>query len=330
MALQQFPDKSKSFKTSDGTTYTYVSVAAENPSKATFLLLHGFPSSSYDWRHQIQSLTQLGHGVIAPDLLGYGGTDSPPELEKYKFKTQAGHVAEILREEGVAPVVGVSHDWGSGLLSRIYNYYPERLKGLVFLSVPYMEPGQFNLDAINGLTEQVFGYPVFGYWPFFNRDDAADICDKNNASLTSLLYPTTPDQHRENLCPYGAAEAWISSGKVSEPPSWFSEAEVAAHNKIIGDKGFSGPFNWYKVTIRGLNAEDEAAVPDDRKIVSLPTLFVNSDQDYITRAEVAGQIAQSGKLTDVKLEVVQGSGHWIQLEKKDELLEILKAFVEKL
>ena len=111
MALQQFPDKSKSFKTSDGTTYAYVVAAAKDPSKSTFLLLHGFPSSSYDWRHQIESLTQLGHGVIAPDLLGYGGTDSPAELEKFKFKTQAQHIAEILKEEGVTPVIGVSHDW---------------------------------------------------------------------------------------------------------------------------------------------------------------------------------------------------------------------------
>ena len=111
MALQQFPDKSKSFKTSDGTTYAYVVVAAKDASKSTFLLLHGFPSSSYDWRHQIESLTHLGHGVIVPDLLGYGGTDSPAELEKYRFKLQAGHIAEILKEEGVAPVIGISHDW---------------------------------------------------------------------------------------------------------------------------------------------------------------------------------------------------------------------------
>lgn len=36
---------------------------------------------------------------------------------------------------------------GSGLLSRVYNYHPERLKGLVFASVPYMEPGAFNLGT---------------------------------------------------------------------------------------------------------------------------------------------------------------------------------------
>ena len=34
---------------------------------------------------------------------------------------------------------------GSGLLSRVYNYYPELLKGLVFLSVPYMEPSKFDV-----------------------------------------------------------------------------------------------------------------------------------------------------------------------------------------
>lgn len=111
MALQQFPSQSKSFKTRDGTTYAYVSVAAADASKHTFLLLHGFPSSSYDWRHQIASLTQLGHGVIVPDLLGYGDTDAPAEVDRYRFKTMAGHVDEMLEREGVPAVIGVSHDW---------------------------------------------------------------------------------------------------------------------------------------------------------------------------------------------------------------------------
>ena len=46
------------------------------------------------------------------------------------------------------------------------------------------------------------------------------------------------------MCPYGAAEAWISSGKQTERPTWLSAAEVDTHNKIIGDKGFTGPMSW--------------------------------------------------------------------------------------
>lgn len=46
------------------------------------LLLHGFPDSSALWRHQIPTLVDAGHRVIAPDLRGFGSPTalraSPP------------------------------------------------------------------------------------------------------------------------------------------------------------------------------------------------------------------------------------------------------------
>lgn len=95
----------------DGTTYAYVHIAPTLSTKPTFLLLHGWPSSSYDWRHQISFLSSLGYGIIAPDLLGYGETDAPIEVEAYEFKRMANHIAELLEHEKVVKVIGVGHDW---------------------------------------------------------------------------------------------------------------------------------------------------------------------------------------------------------------------------
>lgn len=98
MASTVFPNISKSVTLLDGTTYAYVHTAASDL-KPTFLFLHGFPSTSNVWRHQIDSLSSAGYGVLAPDLLGYGDTDKPVELEAYSYKRMSGHVAEILRNE---------------------------------------------------------------------------------------------------------------------------------------------------------------------------------------------------------------------------------------
>ena len=76
MASIAFPALAKKTTLSDGTTYGYVASAPASPDKPTLLLLHGYPSSSFDWRHQIASLPKAGFGVIVPDLLGYGDTDS--------------------------------------------------------------------------------------------------------------------------------------------------------------------------------------------------------------------------------------------------------------
>lgn len=111
MALSAFPDISKSIKLDDGTRYAYAHIKPATASQPTFLFLHGFPSSSYDWRHQIAALKSKGFGILAPDLLGYGDTDSPAGIENYTLKRMSGHVAEILAKEGIKKVIGVGHDW---------------------------------------------------------------------------------------------------------------------------------------------------------------------------------------------------------------------------
>ena len=111
MASIAFPTLAKKATLSDGTTYGYVASAPESPDKPTFLLLHGYPSSSFDWRHQIVSLPKAGFGVIVPDLLGYGDTDSPAEVEAYNLKKMSQHMSEILDHENVNRCIAVSHDW---------------------------------------------------------------------------------------------------------------------------------------------------------------------------------------------------------------------------
>ena len=110
MALSCFPNISKQVEVNDGTRYAYA-YAAASASKPTFLLLHGFPSSSYDWRHQLHGLAAHGFGVLVPDLLGYGDTDSPAEVEAYSLKKMSDHLTEILAMEGIGKVIGVGHDW---------------------------------------------------------------------------------------------------------------------------------------------------------------------------------------------------------------------------
>lgn len=111
MASVAFPSLAKKATLSDGTTYGYVARAPAAADKPTFLLLHGYPSSSYDWRHQIASLSAAGFGVIAPDLLGYGDTDAPDNIASYRMVTMSLHMAEILDLEGVSSCIAVGHDW---------------------------------------------------------------------------------------------------------------------------------------------------------------------------------------------------------------------------
>lgn len=93
-----------------GTTYRYAINSPSESGKPYLLFLHGFPESSYSWVNQIEYFTRRGYGIIAPDLLGTGGTDKPVELEAYSLKMMASEVAGLLDCEGIENVVEVSHD----------------------------------------------------------------------------------------------------------------------------------------------------------------------------------------------------------------------------
>ncbi|ABW15978.1 hypothetical protein Franean1_6641 [Parafrankia sp. EAN1pec] len=56
---------------------------AEAGSGPLVILLHGFPESSYSWRHQLTALADAGFCAVAPDQRGYGRTGGPADVSAY-------------------------------------------------------------------------------------------------------------------------------------------------------------------------------------------------------------------------------------------------------
>jgi pimeloyl-ACP methyl ester carboxylesterase len=81
------------------------------------LLLHGYPSSSYDWREQFELLGD--RHLIAFDFLGFGLSQKPPE-QVYSLHMQADLVETIVRlRAGDQPVVLVAHDMGTSVATEL-------------------------------------------------------------------------------------------------------------------------------------------------------------------------------------------------------------------
>lgn len=191
MAHVAFPENSKTFTApSSSTTYSYVHISP-SLSKPTILFLHGFPSSSYDWRHQISHFSSLGYGVLVPDLLGYGGTDKPTSLAAYKGKKMATEIIDLLNHEDVGRVHVVAHDFGSHLLSHIVYYFPNTLCSCTFIAAPYAAPGQhFDLDQIKEITEKALGFEKYGYMRFLSRDDSLAILEAHVSEANGPCLPS--------------------------------------------------------------------------------------------------------------------------------------------
>lgn len=90
---------------------------------------------------------------------------------------------------------------------------------------------------------------------------------------------------------------------------------------------FSPALNWYRSAMSGLNLPDETtASPPLEPTLHIPVLYVESSQDPISGGERAIQGMQA-LIPDLTVKKV-ASGHWVQLEKADEVNIILEEFVQ--
>jgi len=96
------------------------------------VLLHGWPQTSYCWRHVLPRLAER-HTVIAPDLRGYGLTDKP--VGGYDKRTMAADVSGLVRELGFDRVSVVGHDRGARVAHRWALDRPDEIDRLVLLDV---------------------------------------------------------------------------------------------------------------------------------------------------------------------------------------------------
>jgi pimeloyl-ACP methyl ester carboxylesterase len=81
------------------------------------LYLHGFPSSSYDWRPLFE-LRPAGEATLAFDFLGFGLSEKPRDHE-YTLAWQADAAEELVRRSGAERVFLIGHDMGTSVATEL-------------------------------------------------------------------------------------------------------------------------------------------------------------------------------------------------------------------
>ncbi|KAM4677636.1 mesoderm-specific transcript homolog protein isoform 1-T4 [Discoglossus pictus] len=94
------------------------------------VLLHGFPTSCYDWYKIWEGLTQRFHRVIALDFIGFGFSDKP-RFHRYSILEQASIVEALLGHLGLRDqkVNLLSHDYGDTVAQELLHRYEHRRTG---------------------------------------------------------------------------------------------------------------------------------------------------------------------------------------------------------
>jgi pimeloyl-ACP methyl ester carboxylesterase len=152
------------------------------------VLLHGFPSSSYDWRPLLE--IERERPVLAPDFLGFGLSEKPRDHD-YDLHWQADMVEELVRRSGRPTVFLLAHDMGTSVATELMA---RDLDGSLEMEVA----GALLLNGsmVQGAASPTLGQRILrsAVGPLFSRLSSERFFRQQFGSVFSEAHPLTDEE----------------------------------------------------------------------------------------------------------------------------------------
>ena len=287
------------------------------------VLAHGFPELAYSWRHQFAALAAAGCRVLAADGRGYGRSTAPAAVEDYDVEHLMGDLLALVDDLGEERAVFVGHDWGAIVVWHLAWAHPERVAGVVGMSVPFVPRGA--VPPVQAMR-QIFA-DAFFYMTYFQEPGVADadLGRDPAATMRRMLGGVTTDGSGPDPS-FFANDGRGFVERMPEPeglPGWLGQDELDVYVHEFERTGFTGGINWYRNLDRNWELTEHLA---ERKI-EVPSLFVGGGADPVLL--MTPPSTMDGWVTDHRGDViVPGAGHWVQQQAPDEVNAALVGFVE--
>lgn len=253
-------------------------VGDQGTGERVVLLLHGMPDTSAVWRHQVKALVDAGYRVIVPDMLGYGETEKPQDVARYRGELIIGDMLALLDALKLKQVDVIGHDWGAFVSWELALNAPERVRRHVALSVGHPDL----MLAVKSVAE------VKDSWYMYlnaQADAAALYALNDGAFFKNYFIPTHPE----------VDEVWA---RMKDPLA------------------MNGMLNWDKANPMASSFLAVFANPGQPRKSHVPTLGIWSSGDtYLWEAQMKDSAAlMAAPWKYVRLE---GPSHWLMLEQPE-------------
>lgn len=299
---------------------------AGNPEQPLVLMLHGFPECWASWRFQIPVLAESGYYAVAPDLRGYGGTDAPEGVAAYSLGELVRDVIALIASLGHSRAVLVGHDFGSALAWQVAREHPDKVLGLVALSVPYGGPAP---EPPTESMRRRFGDHFF-YMLYFQQPDVpereleADVSD----SLRRIFHALSADADRDHVfAPRKGGGFLDTMPRPAEQPNWMREVDLEYYVARFRANGFTGPLNWY----RALDLHWRQTRQQKHWQIQPPTIFIAGREDPVIALNRKALERMPDYLDDHRgTWLLDDCGHWTQMEQPAQVTTLLIDFVDTL
>ncbi|MDX1803043.1 MAG: alpha/beta hydrolase [Alcanivorax sp.] len=297
---------------------------AGEPGQPLVLCLHGFPECWASWRYQLPVLAESGYYAVAPDLRGYGYTGGPDEVDAYRQSQLCADVAALIDALGYDSAIVVGHDWGCALAWQVARRYPQKVRALVGMSVPYGGPApEPPTESMRKLFADRFFYMLYFQQPQLPEQELmADVEDSLARIFHSLSaegvedYKVAPDHT-------GFLQAMT---RPEHQPRWMRAEDLAYYVERFRHSGFTGPVNWY----RAMDASWQESRDEENWQIDAPTLFLGGMQDPVIMLGRKALARMPDYIPDLRTVLLDNCGHWIQMEQAAEVNREILAFLEEL
>ncbi|WP_051370446.1 alpha/beta fold hydrolase [Streptomyces sp. 142MFCol3.1] len=249
-------------------------------------LLHGFPSSSYDWARVVPALA-THHTLLMPDFLGFGASEKPSGHD-YSIHEQADLVAALWQREAVTSTRLVAHDFGTTVAQELLARAADRSSTTEITS----------LTLLNG-----------GIYPELHRPEPAqsalldpELGPQISASLNAELMATA-------LAPT-FAEGYDPTADMAD--IWKSVSRGDGHlNSHLLIRYITDRITHRDRWVHAMETSD------------LPKTFIWGLRDPISGAHMAERIAE--RMPDAALRALTDVGHWPPLEAPQRVAALILA-----
>ncbi|KAI5863164.1 epoxide hydrolase [Durotheca rogersii] len=303
--------------------YHYMLAKPAGKPAATVLLIHGWPDLGMGWRYQVPYLLSLNLQVIVPDMLGYGQTSAPDAVEEYTMKKISAHMVGIVKENTDQPIILGGHDWGGFFVWRMARWYPEIIRGVFSLCVPYWPPSPVKVS----LEEAVQRMPNFRYQLQLASPVAENIVNKSPESLRGFINGAFGGVTADGKPMFSTQIGVIEENVEKILPSKLIDQKIADfYVQEYSRNGLHGPCNWYRT--RDLNGEDDLELAKDPSFqFKIPAMLVMAGRDQALPPHLAeGQDKYFA--AGLKSELIPESNHWVQVTFPKEVNDYIGDFVE--
>ena len=312
--------------TTERTTTSYLAAGPEDGPLVIFV--HGWPELGLSWRHQLPALGAAGFRAIAPDLRGFGNSTVYTAHAAYALEEIVGDLLELLGDHDTDSAVWVGHDWGGPVVWSVASHYPERVRAVASLCVPFytLERGlDACIDLVNRDVYPADRYPA-GQWDYQlhyqeSFAEATAQMDANPRNLVQALFrkgdpagvgqPAATATMRRT----GWFDGLPSAPDVPRDPDVVTEDDVERYAAALTRNGFFGPNALY------MNHERNAAYATRAVVegLEMPVLFLAAHYDYVCET-VHSALADPmrARCADLTEHVLDG-GHWLAQERPVEV-----------